>query len=175
MRSDGQQPSAFKILAPKEFQTLKAIADRIFPKTETPGAVEIGALEYIDSALAGDYRPLIPLYRKGLRAIERYSRSKYGQSFHSLKDESKDDVLLAFEVGTIPMYKNAAEFFETLRYHIMEGIFCEPHYGGNRDMMGWRLVGFPGQQLGYSDAYIDRLVDIEPLAIAPDEMKKNPL
>ena len=43
-------------------------------------------------------------------------------------------------------FKQAAEFFETVRYHVLEGVFCEPQYGGNRDMIGWRLVNFPGQQ-----------------------------
>ena len=56
MRSDTQQPFAFRILARKEIEILEAIADRIFPKTDTPGAVEIGAVEYIDIALAGDAR-----------------------------------------------------------------------------------------------------------------------
>jgi gluconate 2-dehydrogenase gamma chain len=45
-------------------------------------------------------------------------------------------------------------------------MFCEPQYGGNRDLVGWRLVGFPGQRYGYSDPYIDRVVDLPPVAVA---------
>ena len=41
--------------------------------------------------------------------------------------------------------------------------------GGNKDMLGWRLVGFPGQQFGYADAYINRAVDMEPMAVKPEE------
>jgi gluconate 2-dehydrogenase gamma chain len=47
----------------------------------------------------------------------------------------------------------------------LEGVFCEPQYGGNREMIGWRLVGFPGQQFGYDDAYINRRVNLEPVAV----------
>ena len=62
-------------------------------------------------------------------------------------------------------FKKAAEFFETVKYHVFEGVFCEPHYGGNKNMDGWRVVGFPGQQWGYPDPYINKPVDIEPVAV----------
>jgi gluconate 2-dehydrogenase gamma chain len=62
-------------------------------------------------------------------------------------------------------FKQAAEFFETVRYHVLEGVFCEPQYGGNRDMIGWRLVNFPGQQFGYADAYVNKAVDLAPVAV----------
>jgi gluconate 2-dehydrogenase gamma chain len=155
----------FTVLTPAEVKTLAAIAERIFPKTDTPGAVEIGALDYIDIALAGDYAPLAPLYREGLRCIDRCSRTKFGALFADLPDEQKDAVLIDFEAGAVTGFKKAAEFFETVRYHVLEGIFCEPQYGGNKDMVGWRLVDFPGQQFGYDDAYIDKRVDLEPVAV----------
>ena len=136
--------------------------------------MEIGAVCYIDTALAGDYAALLPLYRQGLRAVDRYARAAFGQAFHSLGGESQDAVLSAFEASSIPGYKNAAEFFETVRCHVLEGVFCEPHYGGNQDMMGWCLVGFPGQQFGYTDPYINRRVDLEPVATNPDEIEKKP-
>ena len=158
-------PAKFQVLTPDEAETLERIAERIFPKTNTPGAVEIGAVNYIDIALAGDYAPLLPFYRQGIRAINRYSRIKFGRTFHSLTNELKDAVLVAFESGSIGEFKNAAEFFETVRCHVLEGIFCEPQYGGNKDMMGWRIVDFPGQQFGYADAYVNKRVDLEPLAV----------
>jgi gluconate 2-dehydrogenase gamma chain len=165
MQASKQAPQKFQVLAPDEAETLELIAERIFPKTNTPGAVEIGAVNYIDIALAGDYAPLLPLYRQGIRAINRYSRAEFGRTFHSLTDELKDAVLVAFESGSIAEFKNAAEFFETVRCHVLEGIFCEPQYGGNKDMMGWRIVDFPGQQFGYADAYVNKRVDLEPLAV----------
>ena len=152
-------------LTHEEGLLLAAIADRIFPKTDTPGAVEIGAVNYIDRALAGDYAALAPLYSQGLRAVNRYSRSEFNKNFLALSEAEKDAVLRAFEAGAPARFKPAAEFFETLRYHILEGVFCEPHYGGNKDMTGWRLVDFPGQQFGYDDAYINKRVDLEPLSV----------
>ena len=170
MQTSKQTPQNLHVLTQDEAEILGLIAERIFPKTNTPGAVEIGAVSYIDIALAGDYAPLVPLYRQGLRAVNRYARAKYERAFRSLSDELRDAVLVAFESGSIDEFKNAAEFFETVRYHVLEGVFCEPQYGGNKDMLGWRLVDFPGQQFGYPDAYINKRVDLEPVAV--DSSKK---
>ena len=159
------QPNGANVLAAEEIKTLSAIADRIFPKTDTPGAVEIGAIRYIEIALGGDYAPLLPLYRAGLRFVERYAKTKFARPFHSLADAQKDAVLADFESGAVTGFAKAAEFFETARYHVLEGVFCEPKYGGNRDMLGWRLVNFPGQQFGYADPYINRRVDLEPVTV----------
>ena len=165
MQTSNKTSQSFHVLTPDEAETLELIAERIFPKTSTPGAVEIGAVNYIDIALAGDYALLVPLYRQGIRAVNRYARAKLGRAFRSLTDELRDAVLVAFEAGSVAEFKDAAEFFETVRCHVLEGVFCEPHYGGNKDMMGWRLVDFPGQQFGYPDAYINKRVDLEPLAV----------
>jgi len=153
-----------KILTNIERRTLEAVAERIFPKTDSPGAVEIGAVDYIEIALAGDYAPLLPLYRSGVRALNRQAKAKYAGQFARLDGEQQDLLLKDFESGTAE-YKKAAEFFDMVKYHVFEGLFCEPHYGGNKNMVGWRVVGFPGQQWGYPDPYINKPVDIEPMAV----------
>jgi gluconate 2-dehydrogenase gamma chain len=174
MLSNKNRFHALKVLREDEALILEAIAERIFPRTDTPGAVEIGALDYIDLALAGDYASILPLYREGLRAIDRLGRQQFNRKFIALADEQKDALLSDFETGAVTGCKRAAEFFETVRYHVLEGVFCEPQYGGNRDMMGWRLVNFPGQQFGYSDAYIDKRVDLEPVAVDSNKREMKP-
>jgi gluconate 2-dehydrogenase gamma chain len=153
------------VLTPEESKILAAVADRIFPQTETPGAVEIGAVQYIEIALAGAYAVLAPVYRRGLRAIERCAKAKFRRAFCLLSEAQKDEVLVDFETGAVRGFKLAVDFFEIVRCHVLEGVFCEPQYGGNRDMIGWRLVDFPGQQFGYADAYINKRVDLEPVAV----------
>jgi gluconate 2-dehydrogenase gamma chain len=159
--SDARRPA---VLSPNETRILAAIAERIFPATDSPGAVEAGAVEYIELALAGDYAEFLSDYRKGFKAIDRQAREKFGAKFVALGDADKDAVLSDCEAGQIPRFKNSADFFETVRCHVLEGVFGEPQYGGNRGLVGWRLVGFPGQQFGYPDAYIDKRVDLSPVA-----------
>ena len=153
-----------RILTNLERRTLEAMAERIFPTTDSPGAVEIGAVNYIEIALAGDYAALLPLYRGGLRALNRHAKAKFGGQFAHLDGQQQDEALKGFESATAPFNK-AAEFFDMVKYHVFEGIFCEPQYGGNINMAGWRVVGFPGQQWGYPDAYINKPVDIAPIAV----------
>jgi len=162
--SDNRVESSI-VLSSEEMEILTAMADRIFPKTDTPGAVEIGAVNYIAIALAGDYAALAPLYSRGLRALQRYSQSNFAKHFIELSAGEQDAVLREFEVGAQDTFAQAAEFFETVRYHVLEGVFCEPQYGGNKDMTGWRLVDFPGQQFGYANAYINKRVDLEPVSV----------
>jgi gluconate 2-dehydrogenase gamma chain len=147
-----------------EARTLEAIAERIFPATDSPGAAEAGAVDYIGRALAGDYAEFLSAYRKGLRAIDRHARGKFSGKFTALGDADKDAILSDCEAGEIPRFKNSADFFETVRCHVLEGVFGEPQYGGNRGLVGWRLVGFPGQLFGYPDPYIDKRVDLSPVA-----------
>ena len=46
-------------------------------------------------------------------------------------------------------------FFRLLRQHTIEGMFCDPMHGGNADMIGWQLIGYPGPQMSWSD-HIDQ-------------------
>ena len=39
---------------------------------------------------------------------------------------------------------NGKHFFEALLQSAMEGFFADPIYGGNRDKVSWRMVGYPG-------------------------------
>ena len=41
-------------------------------------------------------------------------------------------------------------FFHTLRRYTNEGMFSDPAYGGNRNMVGWKLIGYPGAQRAYT-------------------------
>ncbi len=153
------------MLSRKQGRLLEAIAARTFPATDCPGAVEAGAVAYIHRSLSGAYRSHLSRYRSGLRGLERYAGEKFGESFLTLNGSQQDQLLSDLEAGRVAWVRDGAGFFELLRSHVLEGVFGEPIYGGNRDLVGWRLVGFPGQQFGYSDPYIDRVVDLPPVAV----------
>src|SRR5438309_1344832 len=40
-------------------------------------------------------------------------------------------------------------FFDSLLSMVIEGFFCDPVYGGNRDMVAWKMIGFPGAYANY--------------------------
>ena len=64
---------------------------------------------------------------------------------------------------------NAKPFFEALYQSAMEGFFADPIYGGNRNKVSWRMVGYPGLPASYAakaEAYRGKKLSIEPKSIA---------
>lgn len=42
------------------------------------------------------------------------------------------------------------DFFDRVRTDTIEGMFADPSYGGNRDLIGWALIGYPGPRRAWS-------------------------
>jgi gluconate 2-dehydrogenase gamma chain len=42
-------------------------------------------------------------------------------------------------------------FFQLLRTHTIEGMFCDPLHGGNAGLIGWQLIGYPGPVMSYRE------------------------
>jgi gluconate 2-dehydrogenase gamma chain len=135
--------------------TVAAFAERLLPGAAgKPGATDANVLNYIDLALAGAYADQQDFYRRGLAQLDAYCGRTYQKPFVKLSAAQQDEVILALEQGKAGgfEYPTAQAFFNTLRTHTMEGMFADPVYGGNRNFVGWQLVGFPGAQLFYTPA-----------------------
>jgi gluconate 2-dehydrogenase alpha chain len=141
------QRSALIVLNPHEARTAAAIFERLFPADENgPGAAEIGVLTYVDRALAGAYRDEAETYRLGLAALDRVARRRYGAPLTGCDPEQQDALIAELERGALPDFRvpPQRDFFEMLRNHVREGLFADPAYGGNRDKLGWKVLGHPG-------------------------------
>jgi gluconate 2-dehydrogenase gamma chain len=135
--------------------TVEAFTERLMPGAPgKPGAKEAGVLNYIDLALAGAYQDLQDFYRRGLAALDGYCQANHKQSFAQLPAAKQDEVITAMVEGKATgfTWPTAQAFFNTVRTHTMEGMFADPVYGGNKDFAGWRLVGFPGAQIAFTQA-----------------------
>jgi gluconate 2-dehydrogenase gamma chain len=134
-----------------ELATLDAICARLVPTDDLgPGATEAHAARYIDRALDGALASYRDDYSLGLAAINVYARLKKpsARSFADLSVEQQDEVLREMEqdveLGFIP---SSSAFFSLIRAHTLQGMFCDPNYGGNANMVGWDLIGYPGVRL----------------------------
>lgn len=125
---------------------IEAIAARIWPGDDTdPGAREAGAVYYIDRALAGPYAKHMTTYREAVNKLNAFVRAHYdNDSFDFLDEAQQDEILAKMEKGEIEGFPEAKSFFSLVRTHVMEGVFADPIYGGNRDFAGWKAVGYPG-------------------------------
>jgi gluconate 2-dehydrogenase gamma chain len=97
------------------------------------------------------------VYRLGIMAVDTYTRSKFEQPFISLSEDQQDsiieDMVNGDAVAGFDQFSSQS-FFAILRRHTAEGMFSDPAYGGNRDMVGWKLIGYPGAQRAYTEADI---------------------
>jgi gluconate 2-dehydrogenase gamma chain len=162
-----------------EAAVLEAIADRFIPPDERSlGGKDANCVIFIDRQLAGPYgrldgwymegpfpadvlptqgyqSPLRPteVYRDGLRALATYVTSAFGnRKFNQLSGEDQDKVLTGLEKGEVKLEDfNGRVLFEQIYSNMMEGYFADPIYGGNKDMTGWKLLGFPGARYDYRD------------------------
>lgn len=139
--------SSHRIFTDAEFATLTACVDRILPKDEDPGAVDAGVPEYIDRAFTNpDLHRMRDDFLAGLAALDRASQRESHVGFAQASAAQQDALLRKF--ATMPPTSGEAHFYETLVTFTLEGFLGDPVYGGNKDRMGWALVGFdPGTNM----------------------------
>ena len=139
----------FKTLSEEEAEELEAIAARIIPTTDTPGAKEAGVIYFMDNVLGDKREQELSLLLKGLIALKANVALTFGVAyFHQLEEAQQDQALIEIE-DTV--------FFDTIRYLTIAGMFSLPGYGGNRDYDGFDLIQFDNQHVwqppfGYYDA-----------------------
>ena len=106
-----------KNLSRTEYGLVEAIADRILPKTDTPGAVDVGVPELID-ILYGDYMTEgeKKTLTQGLSAVNKASRKAEKTPFAKLDGGKKDAVLRGIA-------ESDSEFFKQIRELTISGYF----------------------------------------------------
>ena len=136
-----------------------AAASRIFPSDEAgPGAQEAGVAVYIDRQLAGPWGRDRHRYTQG--PFEENAPAEFGYQGEAtpqqiyrqgLKDLKGFDRLESTEQNQKLKEIETTLLFSLLRQNTIEGMFCDPMHGGNIDMVGWQLIGFPGPRMSNYD------------------------
>ncbi|HEY7391252.1 MAG TPA: gluconate 2-dehydrogenase subunit 3 family protein [Bryobacteraceae bacterium] len=139
-------------LTAAERRTLEALVDRLAPTDELgPGALEMGAANYIDRSLADFLAAERASIAEGLAAMDAFARASHDAVFAELRPDQKDAVLTAMENGTASGFNGDSRgFFNRIRRLTLEGMFGDPYYGGNRNFAGWDLIRYPGPRLAVS-------------------------
>jgi gluconate 2-dehydrogenase gamma chain len=142
--AEGQK--AFANLTAAEGELLEAIVDRLIPSdAHGPGAKEARVTTYIDNALGDALASSRQAYAAGLAALDRYAQSSRGKPFLQLPPIDQDSVLIDCETGGATGFTgSSAQFFAMVLNHTRQGMFGDPHYGGNAHYVGWDLLGYPG-------------------------------
>jgi gluconate 2-dehydrogenase gamma chain len=186
----------YAYLNPEEAAFVEALVDHMVPADDlSPKGTDLGINIYIDRALAGGWGkgdrlymqgpwkrgvpnqgyqlPLTPaeLYRAGIDATNAYCRKTYKKTFDHLDAKQREEVLIGLSTAKITFDSGlpVRTFWGTVYQTVMEGMFADPIYGGNRDKAGWKMLGFPGaiavnrENIG---KYRDKVFPHEPMGIA---------
>lgn len=171
-------PAVPPYLDAESYAVVEAACERLIPAVhDHPGATVLGVADYVDGLLGaflvdpprifaggpfsgragGEARfdawlPLGRLEERAWRARIAAWQEQYrtgvaalGADFATVDGEDQDRRLAALP-----------EFATLLHEHACEGAYGAPEYGGNRDMLGWRAIQFPGdvQPRGYTDEQV---------------------
>lgn len=124
-----------------EYATLSAAVDRLLPKDEDPGALDANVPEYIDRILqTPEIKKLKDDFVPGLGALERRAQRMFKVGFAQATPAQQDELLAIFKESD--ERSGEARWYEILISLTMEGFLGDPSYGGNKDQVGWKLVGF---------------------------------
>ena len=169
------QPTFF---TPEEWAFVQAAVARLIPADDRgPGALEAGVPEFIDRQMNTPYAtgaiwymqgpfnpdvapemgyqlPLVPkqIYNLGISEADAFSKKTTGKVFAELDGAQQDALLHQFESGEAEFGQLPAKlFFSYLLQNTREGFFSDPIHGGNKDMVGWKLINFPGARADFMD------------------------
>ena len=127
------QGADVRVFDSEEAADLIAIAARIIPTDDTPGATEAGVIYFLDTIFSEPRRASqLASLREGLAAL-RGQLPISARYFHELTDAQQDQLLRDNE---------QTPFFATMRYLTITGTFSLPRYGGNRDKIGYQIIGY---------------------------------
>lgn len=108
------------------------------------------------------------IFTQGLRKIETVAQDKFKTKFTESTAEQQDEVLKMFEDNQVAMNGVSAQaFFHLLLASTLEGAYADPVYGGNKDMLGWKMKEFPGPRLGY----LGQIEDEKFIVMEPESLK----
>lgn len=107
-------------------------------------------------------------YVEGINELDRRSRQRFATDFLALTGDQQDQVLAGMESRpgpgeeSVPQAQATAafapvepalqqtsteielDFVPLLALHTRQGFYADPVYGGNRNRVGWEVIGFPG-------------------------------
>jgi hypothetical protein len=109
------------------FATVSAIADRILPPTDTPGAVDVGVPDFIDRLYADFMAPAErQMFTSGLEAVDAAATASHRLPFRSLPAAQQDEVLRAMAKAEEAQPQG---FFRMFRSATILGYFTSERVG----------------------------------------------
>jgi len=99
------------------------------------------------------------VYRAFLPGFDQYVRTTYGNVYQNLTAAQQTQALTDLQTNRAVILLagsnlfRAGDFFGMFRQNVLEGMLSDPAYGGNKNMVGWKWIGYPGDPMRRGDNY----------------------
>jgi gluconate 2-dehydrogenase gamma chain len=164
-------PAGYEWLRPGEQAFVEALVNHMCPADKlTPNGVDMGLNIYFDRALAGNWGQgdrlylqgpfkagspnqgyqlgMTPaaLFRAGTEGLAAYCQATFKKPFDALAPDVREQLMKDLQAGKIELPNGvpAKTYFAQLLQMFYEAMFADPIYGGNRNKMAWKMIGYPG-------------------------------
>ncbi|WP_323145029.1 gluconate 2-dehydrogenase subunit 3 family protein [Massilia phyllosphaerae] len=115
----GKQAGTPAFLSQAELQLTGVLADLVIPRTDTPGALDVGAHRTVDHLLAVCAEaPAQAAYKAGLARIDAAARANGGKAFTALPAARQVALLQALDTGSAPFGPADQGFFRQLKGYV---------------------------------------------------------
>lgn len=140
-KKPGVLTTSHKTFTAPEWATLTAAVDRMLPRDQDPGGLDVGVPEYIDHMLQTEaMQTMKASFVPGLAALDRRAQRMFQKPFAQVTPAQQDELITLFK--NAPEKSGEARWYEMFVVLCLEGFLGDPSYGGNKDEAGWKLVGF---------------------------------
>jgi len=128
------RPAEFQTLSAADGADLEALMSRIVTSEDGPGAREAGAVYFLDKALGTFMAPQKDGIVASVAEMRKQAAAKWPgtTALAALTPAQLDEFLKSQEQGQV---------FGQLRFITIVGTFANPSWGGNKDLVGWKLLG----------------------------------
>ncbi|MBS1149922.1 MAG: hypothetical protein H6Q89_1620 [Myxococcaceae bacterium] len=133
--------SSHRTFTDGEWDIVSAACERVLPKDQDPGALDAHVPEYLDRILQSpQLQKMKADFIPGIAALDRRANRMFQKGFAACAPAQQDELLTIFKDS--PEKSGEQRWYETLIVLSLEGFLGDPSYGGNKDRVGWALVGF---------------------------------
>lgn len=107
---------SLRALTAAQSELVSALADLILPRTDTPGALDVGTVEFID-LLVAEWFIEVERVRlvAGLEAVDRASVTAYGRNFAALSPDERVAIATALDAFEYRAPQSASDAWYTVK------------------------------------------------------------
>lgn len=130
---------------------IQDMVERILPRTDTPGAADVGVHSFIDNMMANFYQEKDRVaLRSALQTVDADAQKDFGKNFTSLSDEQQDELLKKYDAAAYAQTTGEDHFFKRIKELTILG-FCTSEIGATEFLEYDPLPGDYKGCIPYSD------------------------